>query len=138
MSQFSGYWSKKSNRSFWTDFTKASAVHYQSPNFDFLPSLLSMNSSATFVRSSLSVKSLWICKIKRWFNRLFVVVEGRQVLILLRDENDLLLKAFVADIIFTKIIFTSLITSATNILLIISSLWNKAIISESCILLSRP
>ena len=40
-------------------------------------------------------------------------------LILLRDEDDLSLTAFVADI--TKINFTSLITSATNILLIVSS-----------------
>ena len=40
--------------------------------------------------------------------------------------------AFVSGII--KINFTSLITSATNILLVVSSFLNK----ESCILLSRP
>ena len=38
-----------------------------------------------------------------------------------------------------KVNFTGLITSAANILfLIVPSFWYKAIISEICILLSRP
>ena len=45
----------------------------------------------------------------------------------LRDENNLSLTAFVAGI--TKINFTSLITSVTKIILIVSSSWNRAIIS---------
>ena len=62
LSQLSGYWSKildvqvLSNR-----LTKDSVVHYQSLNFDFHSSLLSSstNSSAIFIRFSLSVNSLW-------------------------------------------------------------------------------
>ena len=79
LSQLPGYWSKKFKRprSFRKDFAKDSVAHYQSLNFDFLPSLLSKNFSAPFARSSLSVNSLWIGKIKRWFNRLFDIVKRR-------------------------------------------------------------
>ena len=74
--QLSGYWSKKSKspRSFRADFIKDSVIHYQSLHFDFLPSNVSRNLSATFIRSCLSVNGLWIYKIKRWVNQLFVII----------------------------------------------------------------
>ena len=122
--QLSSYWSKKSKRprSFRVNFIKDSVLHYQSRDFDFFP-YLSTNLSATFIKLCLSVNSLWIWKINRWFNQFFVIVERRQVISLLRDKNYLLLTAFQAAI--TKINFTNLITSA-NVSLIVSSSWNKA------------
>ena len=122
--QLSSYWSKKSKRPrfFRVTFIKDSVLHYQSRDFDFLH-YLSTNLSATLIKLCLSVNSLWIWKINRWFNQFFVIVERRQVISLLRDKNYLLLTAFQAAI--TKINFTNLITSA-NVSLIVSSSWNKA------------
>ena len=122
--QLSSYWSKKSKRPrfFRVTFIKDSVLHYQSRDFDFLH-YLSTNLSATLIKLCLSVNSLWIWKINRWFNQFFVIVERRQVISLLRDKNYLLLTAFQAAI--TKLNFTSLITSA-NVSLIVSSSWNKA------------
>ena len=119
--QLSSYWSKKSKRprSFRVNFIKDSVLHYQSRDFDFLPSYLSTNLPATFIKLHLSINSLWIWKINRWFNQFFVIVEQRQVISPLRDKNYLLLTAFQAAI--TKINFTSLITSAINVSLIVSS-----------------
>ena len=117
--QLSSYWSKKSKRPKFcrVTFIKDSVLHYQSRDFDFLH-YLSTNLSATLIKLCLSVNSLWIWKINRWFNQFFVIVERRQVISLLRDKNYLLLTAFQAAI--TKINFTNLIISA-NVSLIVSS-----------------
>ena len=117
--QLSSYWSKKSKRprSFQVTFINDSVLHYQSQDFDFLH-YLSTNLPATLIKLCLSVNSLWIWKINRWFNQFFVIVERRQVISLLRDKNYPLLTAFQAAI--TKINFTNLIISA-NVSLIVSS-----------------
>ena len=122
--QLSSYWSKKSKRprSFQVTFINDSVLHYQSRDFDFLH-YLSTNLSATLIKLCLSVNSLWIWKINRWFNQFFVIVERRQVISLLRDKNYLLLTNFRLPLL--KSILPVLITSA-NVSLIVSSSWNKA------------
>ena len=122
--QLSSYWSKKSKRPKFcrVTFIKDSVLHYQSRDFDFLH-YLSTNLSATLIKLCLSVNSLWIWKINRWFNQFFVIVERRQVISLLRDKNYLLLTNFRLPLL--KSILPVLITSA-NVSLIVSSSWNKA------------
>ena len=74
-------------------------------------------------------------KIKSWLNQLFVV-EWREVFFF--DEMKIISHWQRFWLALLKSIFYIWITSASNILLILSSFLNKAIISEGDILMSRP